>query len=152
MLLLSRFSRVWISCDPRNCSPPVSSVHGILWARLLEWVAIPFSRGIFQTQESNPGLLHCRQILFHLSYQGSPRILEWVADPSSRGYSRPRNGTSISYTAGRFFTSWATREAPDCARHMEFNNSQNYFKRQRSWSWGIYKPGIKCKENALKNH
>ena len=109
-------------------------------------------QGIFPTQESNPGLPHCRWILHHLSYQGSPRILEWVADPSSRGYSRPRNGTSISYTAGRFFTSWATREAPDCARHMEFNNSQNYFKRQRSWSWGIYKPGIKCKENALKNH
>ena len=32
-------------CDPMNCSPPGSSVHGILQARKLEWVAIPFSRG-----------------------------------------------------------------------------------------------------------
>ena len=32
-------------CDPRDCSPPGSSVHGILQARILEWVAIPFSRG-----------------------------------------------------------------------------------------------------------
>ena len=52
-------------------SPPGSSVHGILQARILEWVAIPFSRGIFPTQGLNPGLLYCRQILYCLSYQGS---------------------------------------------------------------------------------
>ena len=40
--------------------------------RILEWVAYPFSRGIFPIQESNRGLLHCRQILYQLSYQGSP--------------------------------------------------------------------------------
>ena len=34
-------------------------------------------QGIFPTQGSNPGLLHCRQILYQLSHQGSPRILEW---------------------------------------------------------------------------
>ena len=32
-------------CDPMACSPPGSSVHGILQVRILEWVAIPFSRG-----------------------------------------------------------------------------------------------------------
>ena len=32
-------------CDPVDCSPPGSSVHGILQARVLEWVAISFSRG-----------------------------------------------------------------------------------------------------------
>ena len=32
-------------CNPRDCSPPGSSVHGILQARILEWIAIPFSRG-----------------------------------------------------------------------------------------------------------
>ena len=42
-------------------------VHGILQARILEWVAIPFSRGIFPTQESNPGLPHCGQILHSLA-------------------------------------------------------------------------------------
>ena len=50
-------------------SPPGSSVHGILQARILEWVAMPSSRGIFPTQGSNLVLLHCRQILYHLSHQ-----------------------------------------------------------------------------------
>ena len=43
--------------------------------------------GIFPTQGLNPGLPHCRQILYQLSYQGSPRMLEWVAYPFSRGSS-----------------------------------------------------------------
>ena len=47
---------------------PGSSFHGILQARILEWVAISFSRG--SSQESNPGLLHCRQILYWLSHKG----------------------------------------------------------------------------------
>ena len=38
-------------CDSMNCSPPGSSVHGILQARLLEWVAISFSRDL-----PNPGI------------------------------------------------------------------------------------------------
>ena len=92
-------------CDPMDCSLPGSSVHGILQARILEWVAVPFSRAssqietrspilqvdslpseppkntgvaslsllqwIFSTQESNRSLLHFRQILNQLSYQGS---------------------------------------------------------------------------------
>ena len=66
-------------------------------------------QGIFPTQGSNPGLLHCRQILYQLSHKGSPRILEWVAYPFSRGSSWPRNRTRVSCIAGRFFTSWATR-------------------------------------------
>ena len=42
LLLLSHFSRVWL-CDPIDCSPPGSSVHGIFQARVLEWGAIAFS-------------------------------------------------------------------------------------------------------------
>ena len=45
-------------CDPMDCSPPGSSVHVILQARTLEWVAIPSTRGIFPTQDSNPSLLN----------------------------------------------------------------------------------------------
>jgi len=52
-------------------SPPGSFVHGILQERILEWVGISFSRGIFQLQESNPGLLHCWKVLYCLSHQGS---------------------------------------------------------------------------------
>ena len=96
---------------PALCDPMDYTVHVILQARKLEWVAFPFSRGSSQTrgwtqvshitsrffaswatreaqeywsglpipspvdlltQESNQGLLHCRQILYQLSYQGSP--------------------------------------------------------------------------------
>ena len=41
------------------------------------------------------------------------RILDWVAFPFSRGSSQPRDGTQVSCIAGRFFTSWATREAQE---------------------------------------
>ena len=42
--VLSRFSHVQLCTAPMDCSPPGSSVFGILQARILEWVAIPFSR------------------------------------------------------------------------------------------------------------
>ena len=75
----------------QSCStlfdPMDYTVHGILQARILEWVAVPFSRGIFSTQGSNPRLPHCRQILYQLSHKGIPRILEWVAYPFSSGSS-----------------------------------------------------------------
>ena len=84
--------------DSMDCSLPGSSVHGIFQARVLEWVAIVFAQScpglclpmdcspwnylrqnpgvgsrsllqrIFPTQRSNPGLLHRRQILYHLSH------------------------------------------------------------------------------------
>ena len=96
---------------PTLCDPKDYIVHGILQARILEWVAFPFSRGSSQPrdriqvsriagrfftswatgkpkntgvaslsllqeivliQESNQGLLHCRQIVYQLSYKGSP--------------------------------------------------------------------------------
>ena len=46
----SSLSHVWL-CDPVDCSPPGSSVHEILQARILEWVAIPFSKGSFQPRD-----------------------------------------------------------------------------------------------------
>ena len=42
-------------CDPVECSPLGSSVHGILQARILEWVAIFFARGSFPAKEDVPG-------------------------------------------------------------------------------------------------
>ena len=71
------------------CDPMDYSVHGILQARRLEWVAFPFSRRTFPTQGLNQGLPHCRQILYQLSHQGSPRILEWVAYPFSSNLPNP---------------------------------------------------------------
>ena len=92
-------------------------------------------------RKSNPGLQHCRQILCHLSHQGSPkvfvtrfcltlsdpmdgsptgssvhgilqtRIMQWVAIPVSEGSPPPTNQTRVSCTAGRFFTIGGTKEA-----------------------------------------
>ena len=69
LCVLSRLGRVRL-CDS---SPPGSSVHGILRARTLEWFSHALLQEIFPTQGSNPGLPHCRQILYHLSHQGRPR-------------------------------------------------------------------------------
>ena len=52
-------------------NPSGSSVYGILQAGILEWVAIPSPRDL-PDLGLNPGLLHCRQILYHQSHQGSP--------------------------------------------------------------------------------
>ena len=60
-------------CDPMDCSPPGSSVHGILQARILEWVAMPFSRKSSQPQDQTPGPLGSLQLgreLFKLICQG----------------------------------------------------------------------------------
>ena len=62
--------------DPKDRSPPGSSVHGILQARTLEWLAMPFSSGIFPTQGPDPGLPHGRQIMcarLHLAVSGGGR-------------------------------------------------------------------------------
>ena len=59
--------------DPLDCSLPGFSVHGIFQTRVLEWGAISFSRGPSWPRDRTPGLLPCRQTLYHLSHQGSPK-------------------------------------------------------------------------------
>ena len=123
-LVAQSCATVWI---PWTEEPGRLQSVGILQARTLEWVAMPSSR-IFPTQEIfpsqglNPGLLHCRQILYSLSHQGSPRTLEWAAYPFCRGTSQPRNRTRVSCIASRFFTSWATQESHFSQCHI-LNNS-----------------------------
>ena len=107
--VLSR-SVVSNSLQPVDCSPVGSSVQGDYPDKNTRVGCHAHLQGIFPTQISNPDLPHCRWVLYHLSHQGSPRILERVAYPFSRGTSRPRNWTRDSCIAGRFFTSWATRE------------------------------------------
>ena len=60
-------------CDPRDCSPPGSSVHGDS-AGKNTGIGCHDLQGILLTQGSNPGLPHCRSILDHLSHQGSPLL------------------------------------------------------------------------------
>ena len=72
-------------CDPMDCSLPDSSMHGDSPGKTTGVGCCVLLPAVFQTQGSNPGLPHCRQVLYHLRYQGSPRILEWVAYSFSRG-------------------------------------------------------------------
>ena len=168
-------------CDSMDHSPPGSSVHGILQARILDWVAIYFTgsswlsdwnlsewksfssvrlfvtpwtiyspgnslcqntgvgsqntgvgsdsflQGIFPTQRLNPGLPHCRWILYQMSHKGSLRILEWVAYPFSRGSSWPKNKTGVSCIAGRFFTNWDIPDLPYCRQILYCLSNQPYW-------------------------
>ena len=54
-------------CNPMDYGPPGSSVHGILQGRILEWVAMPFSRGFSQPRDWTWVSCHCRQIIYCLS-------------------------------------------------------------------------------------
>ena len=91
--------------DPMDCSPSGSSDHGESPSKNTGVNCHALLQRIFPTQGLNPGLRHCRQILYHLNHQGNPRILEWVAYPFSRGSSCPRNRTGISCIASGSFTS-----------------------------------------------
>ena len=53
----------------------------------------------------------CGPMVYTVDGTLQARILEWVGFPFSRGSSQPRDWTQVSHIAGRFFTSWATREA-----------------------------------------
>ena len=98
-----------VLCNPMDCSPPGSSVHGILQARILEWVAMPSSRG-----SSRPEIELTSPESLALKADSLPRILEWVAISFSRGSSRSRDQTHVSRVsciASRFFTHGAIGEA-----------------------------------------
>ena len=75
-------------------------------------VSLSILQGILPNQGLNPGLRHCRQILYQLRHKGSPGILEWVAYPFSSKSFQPRNRTWLSCMAGGSFINWAIREAP----------------------------------------
>ena len=103
-------SHVWL------CNHMDSTVHGILQARILEWVTFPFYRSSQPRDWTQGSIPHCKQILYQLCHKGSPRIPKWVAYPFSRRSSWPRNQTGVSCTgvsciAGGFFTNWAIGEA-----------------------------------------
>ena len=117
-------------CDPMELYNPWDSPGqntGVGSCSLLQ--------GIFPTHGLNPGLPHCRWILYQLNHQGSPRILAWVAHPCSSGSFQPRNQIRVSCIEGGFFTSWATRE-------HALDTCLNWFKHEFEliiWIVNIYK-------------
>ena len=106
MLNLPQKVKVTQSCLTL-CDPMDAVVHGILQARIMDWVAIPISRGSSQPRDRTQ---------VSLIAGGFFTSWDWVAIPISRGSSQPRDRTQVSLIAGGFFTSWATREAQLCMR------------------------------------
>ena len=82
-------------CDPMNSSPPGSSVYGDCPGKNTGMGCHVLLRRILSTQGSNPGLSHCRWILYYLSHKGSPRILKWVVYPFSRDL--PDSGIKLGF-------------------------------------------------------
>ena len=76
------------SVTPWTVASAGSSVHGILQAGIPEWVANSFSWGSARTQGSNPGLLHCRQVLYHLGLWVPPVSPQKVCSGSFSCFSR----------------------------------------------------------------
>ena len=91
-------------------------------------------QGIFTTQGLNPGLPHCKQILYQLSHKGNPWILEWVAYPFSSGSSWPRNRTGVSCIAGGFFTNWAIRKTHIACLKKKKKTSVSLKQKCQIWS------------------
>ena len=77
--------------NPMDCSLPGSSVYGILQARILEWVAISFSRGSSRPRNWTQ-VLHSRQILYQLSYEGSPNAAYEDKVSSSKKFTKSQWG------------------------------------------------------------
>ena len=128
MLVAQSYSTL---CDPMDCTLPGPSVLGILQARVLEWIAISFSRerGGCMIVNVQPGACllpqghsvcciclvaqSCPTLFDPMDYSPpdffvhgilQARIWKWVAILFSRGSSQPRDQTWVSCTAGRFFT------------------------------------------------
>ena len=81
----------WCStlCNPMDCSLPGSSAHGILQARILEWVVIPSSRGSSQPRDqTHIFYISCigRQVLYHYSHLGSPNSVIYEVNTCEDGY------------------------------------------------------------------
>ena len=104
---------------PTLCDPMDYTVHGILQVRILEWVAFP-SLGIFPNQGLNPGLPHCRGILYQLSHRKNPRILEWVAYPFSSRSSQSQELNWGFLHCRQILYQLAIRETPK--QHIKWSN------------------------------
>ena len=110
--------------DPMDCCLPFSSVHGILQARIMGWVAIPFSRGSSRSRDGTWVSCTGRQILYSLSHQGSPIQSDWSLQEKKRetqeGRDEDQRDASVTKDCQRLLA--ATRsfwQPPEAARDKE---------------------------------
>ena len=112
-------------CDPMDCNPPGSSVHGILQARILEWVAMPFSQG--SSQPSDQTLIFCiAGRFFSAEPPGKP--------PHTVCESESRSVMSDSLRPHGLYSPWNSpgQNAGVVAFHFSRGSSQGIFPTQGS--------------------
>ena len=93
-------------CDPMDCSPLGSSVHGDSPGKNTGVGFYALLQGIFPTQGSKPGLPHCRWILYCLSHQGSPPLSKTI--DNFRSFPN-KLYFSAGWRAGRIWSELETR-------------------------------------------
>ena len=133
------------SCAPL-CDSMDDTVHGILQARILEWVAFPFSRGSSQPRDQTQVSCIAGGFFTTWPIREAQEILEWVAYPFSSGYSWPRNRIRVFCIAGRFFTNWAIREATvKCQKKKKMLNLKFLFLAINiiQWDWNLTQAYVK---------
>ena len=120
--------------------PPGSSVHVDSPGKNTGGGCYALLQGIFLTQGLNPGLPHCRRILYQLSHKGSRRILEWVAYPFSRGPSQPRNQTWASCIYRWVLYQLSYQGSPDSITvQIQVRTLKvGCMWRSKNWGWGGY--------------
>ena len=96
-------------CIPIDCSPPGSSVHGDFPDKNTGVGCHTLLQGILPTQGLNPGLPHCRQILYSLSHQGSPNTPTRRAKFEKTDSTKYWQGCGIIGTLTRLWNNWNSR-------------------------------------------
>ena len=112
-------------------SLPGSSVHGILQARILEWVAVPFSRGSSQPRDQTQ--VSCIASGFFTVWatrEAQEYQKGYVAYPFSNWSSRPRKWIRVSYIAGGLFISWAPISDLKSDKHMSYLLWNSYWRKK----------------------
>ena len=83
-------------CNPRVCNPPASSVHGLLQARILEWIAIAFSRVSSQPRGQTQVSCTARKVFTVRAIREVQEHCSGVATSPSKESSPPRDWTCVS--------------------------------------------------------
>ena len=126
-------------CNSMDCSPPGSPVHGIFQVRILEWVAISFSRVL--TQGLNPGVLHCRQILYCLSHWGS--LCGIHTHTHTLTHTHTHNGIVLSHKKERNWVMWRDVGGPRvCQAEWSKSEREKQISLIRAYMWNLGKWGL----------
>ena len=148
-------------CDPMACSPIGSSVLGDSSGKNTRVGCHALLQGIFPPQGLNPGLPHCRWILYHLSHQESPWILDMAPHSSTLAWKIPwteQPGGLQSMGSRRVRHDWATSLSLSCigegnGNPLPFSCLENPRDRGAWWAaiYGVAQSRIRLKRLSSRS-